>query len=285
MGRAPCCSKIGMNRGPWTPKEDTLLVNYIKAHGEGHWRSLPKNAGLLRCGKSCRLRWLNYLRPDIKRGNIAADEEDLIIRLHSLLGNRWSLIAARLPGRTDNEIKNYWNSHLSKKVKNSVKNVQNDHKGASNCVQVPNRRKKKNDNQDNSNGEMIIKTKVHQPKAVRISPFSITRNNSIESMVGGSSSNGDGSNNNNGLDHAEALNCPWFWSDHKDADINGGEALVCENNHSDFVNDYDDACYFSCQNYSEATENMLDKIYEEYQQLLEDENELPLDSFVKSLLI
>nr|POF12545.1 transcription repressor myb5 [Quercus suber] len=274
-----------MNRGPWTPKEDTLLVNYIKAHGEGHWRSLPKNAGLLRCGKSCRLRWLNYLRPDIKRGNIAADEEDLIIRLHSLLGNRWSLIAARLPGRTDNEIKNYWNSHLSKKVKNSVKNVQNDHKGASNCVQVPNRRKKKNDNQDNSNGEMIIKTKVHQPKAVRISPFSITRNNSIESMVGGSSSNGDGSNNNNGLDHAEALNCPWFWSDHKDADINGGEALVCENNHSDFVNNYDDACYFSCQNYSEATENMLDKIYEEYQQLLEDENELPLDSFVKSLLI
>ncbi|OVA18433.1 SANT/Myb domain [Macleaya cordata] len=72
-------------------------------------------AGLNRCGKSCRLRWLNYLRPGIKRGNITEDEEDLIIRLHNLLGNRWSLIAGRLPGRTDNEIKNHWNTHLSKK--------------------------------------------------------------------------------------------------------------------------------------------------------------------------
>lgn len=74
--------------------------------------------GLQRCGKSCRLRWLNYLRPGIKRGDIGADEEDLIIRLHRLLGNRWSLIAKRLPGRTDNEIKNYWNSHLRKKLSN-----------------------------------------------------------------------------------------------------------------------------------------------------------------------
>ncbi|KAJ0989708.1 hypothetical protein J5N97_008064 [Dioscorea zingiberensis] len=60
---------------------------------------------------------MNYLRPDIKRGNISPEEEDLIIRLHALLGNRWSMIAGRLPGRTDNEIKNYWNSHLSKKLK------------------------------------------------------------------------------------------------------------------------------------------------------------------------
>ncbi|KAL0446507.1 UNVERIFIED_CONTAM: Transcription repressor [Sesamum latifolium] len=79
----------------------------------------PKKAGLLRCGKSCRLRWMNYLRPGIKRGNISEDEEDLIVRLHRLLGNRWSLIAGRLPGRTDNEIKNYWNTHLLKKLKSA----------------------------------------------------------------------------------------------------------------------------------------------------------------------
>lgn len=86
-----------------------LLTSFFKSF-------LRMNLGLLRCGKSCRLRWMNYLRPDIKRGNITADEDDLIIKLHSLLGNRWSLIAGRLPGRTDNEIKNYWNSHLSKRL-------------------------------------------------------------------------------------------------------------------------------------------------------------------------
>ncbi|CAB4266010.1 unnamed protein product [Prunus armeniaca] len=117
MGRSPCCSKQGLNRGAWTALEDKILTSYIKAHGEGKWRSLPKRAGLKRCGKSCRLRWLNYLRPDIKRGNISGDEEELIVRLHNLLGNRWSLIAGRLPGRTDNEIKNYWNTTLGKKAK------------------------------------------------------------------------------------------------------------------------------------------------------------------------
>ncbi|MCD7455913.1 myb-like DNA-binding domain containing protein [Datura stramonium] len=116
MGRKPCCSKEGLNKGAWTPLEDKILIDYIKVHGEGKWRNLPKRAGLKRCGKSCRLRWLNYLRPDIKRGNISPDEEDLIIRLHKLLGNRWSLIAGRLPGRTDNEIKNYWNTNIGKKL-------------------------------------------------------------------------------------------------------------------------------------------------------------------------
>ncbi|XP_023741633.1 transcription factor MYB111 [Lactuca sativa] len=116
MGRAPCCEKVGLKRGRWTAQEDEILSNYIQAHGEGCWRSLPKNAGLLRCGKSCRLRWINYLRSDVRRGNISKEEEDVITRLHVSLGNRWSLIAAHLPGRTDNEIKNYWNSHLSRKI-------------------------------------------------------------------------------------------------------------------------------------------------------------------------
>ncbi|GLJ05450.1 hypothetical protein SUGI_0018420 [Cryptomeria japonica] len=110
------CSKMGLNRGPWTPEEDELLVKYLQKNGEGGWRTLPKKAGLMRCGKSCRLRWMNYLRPDVKRGRISPDEEDLILRLHRLLGNRWSLIAGRIPGRTDNEIKNFWNTHLSKKL-------------------------------------------------------------------------------------------------------------------------------------------------------------------------
>ncbi|KAF6984840.1 hypothetical protein CFC21_002788 [Triticum aestivum] len=116
MGRSPCCEKEHTNKGAWTKEEDQRLIAYIRANGEGCWRSLPKAAGLLRCGKSCRLRWMNYLRPDLKRGNFTDEEDELIIRLHSLLGNKWSLIAGQLPGRTDNEIKNYWNTHIKRKL-------------------------------------------------------------------------------------------------------------------------------------------------------------------------
>ncbi|TVU14236.1 hypothetical protein EJB05_37691 [Eragrostis curvula] len=116
MGRSPCCEKEGLKKGPWTPEEDQKLLAYIEQHGHGCWRSLPAKAGLQRCGKSCRLRWTNYLRPDIKRGKFSLQEEQTIIQLHALLGNRWSAIATHLPKRTDNEIKNYWNTHLKKRL-------------------------------------------------------------------------------------------------------------------------------------------------------------------------
>ncbi|XP_058206889.1 transcription factor MYB82-like [Rhododendron vialii] len=104
-----------LKKGLWKPEEDRILKNYVEANGEGNWASVSQKSGLMRGGKSCRLRWKNYLRPNIKRGGMSDEEKDLIIRLHKLLGNRWSLIAGRLPGRTDNEVKNYWNTHLNKR--------------------------------------------------------------------------------------------------------------------------------------------------------------------------
>ncbi|XP_060214823.1 MYB-like transcription factor EOBI [Lycium barbarum] len=106
-----------IRRGPWTLEEDTLLIHYISTHGEGRWNALAKCAGLKRTGKSCRLRWLNYLKPDIKRGNLTPQEQILILELHSKLGNRWSKIAQHLPGRTDNEIKNYWRTRVQKQAR------------------------------------------------------------------------------------------------------------------------------------------------------------------------
>ncbi|XP_009620990.1 transcription factor MYB20-like [Nicotiana tomentosiformis] len=117
MGRKPCCDKDGVKKGPWSAEEDKKLINFILINGQCCWRSLPKVAGLLRCGKSCRLRWTNYLRPDLKRGLLSEYEEKMVIDLHSQLGNRWSKIASHLPGRTDNEIKNHWNTHIKKKLK------------------------------------------------------------------------------------------------------------------------------------------------------------------------
>ncbi|XP_043698729.1 transcription factor MYB4-like [Telopea speciosissima] len=117
MARTPCCEKSGLKKGAWTPEEDKKLVSYIKRYGHWNWRELPKFAGLSRCGKSCRLRWMNYLRPNIKRGNYSREEEEIIINMHRALGNKWATIAAKLPERTDNEIKNHWHTSLKKRSK------------------------------------------------------------------------------------------------------------------------------------------------------------------------
>ncbi|CAI9111215.1 OLC1v1011386C1 [Oldenlandia corymbosa var. corymbosa] len=117
MGRAPCCDKANVKRGPWSPEEDAKLKSYIDEFGTGgNWIALPQKIGLKRCGKSCRLRWLNYLRPNIKHGGFSEEEDTIICSLYMSIGSRWSIIAGQLPGRTDNDIKNYWNTKLKKKL-------------------------------------------------------------------------------------------------------------------------------------------------------------------------
>ncbi|CAH1417405.1 unnamed protein product [Lactuca virosa] len=116
----------GLRKGAWTADEDLLLKKCIEKYGEGKWHLVPFRTGLNRCRKSCRLRWLNYLRPNIKRGDFGEDEVDLMLRLHKLLGNRWSLIAGRIPGRTANDVKNYWNTHLPSNSKQKKESKDNE---------------------------------------------------------------------------------------------------------------------------------------------------------------
>ncbi|XP_077252672.1 transcription factor MYB27-like [Tasmannia lanceolata] len=103
-------------KGPWMEEEDMKLATFVALLGERRWDYLARASGLKRSGKSCRLRWLNYLRPDLKHGRMNGQEEEIILQLHARWGNKWSKIARKLPGRTDNEIKNYWRTHLRKKA-------------------------------------------------------------------------------------------------------------------------------------------------------------------------
>lgn len=136
MGRAPCCDKANVKKGPWSPEEDAALKAYIEKNGTGgNWIALPQKIGLKRCGKSCRLRWLNYLRPNIKHGGFTEEEDNIICNLYISIGSRWSIIAAQLPGRTDNDIKNYWNTRLKKKLLGRRKNSNFNTKDTNNGIE------------------------------------------------------------------------------------------------------------------------------------------------------
>ncbi|CAK9145379.1 unnamed protein product [Ilex paraguariensis] len=150
--------KPQLTKGLWKPEEDLILKKYVETHGEGNWAAVSHKSGLTRGAKSCRLRWKNYLRPNIKRGSMSEDEKDLIIRLHKLLGNRWSLIAGRLPGRTDNEVKNYWNTHLNKRRPRGEKtNIDPNNKKYNPLPSYEPIHKENEENSTNGKGEGLTK--------------------------------------------------------------------------------------------------------------------------------
>lgn len=196
--------------------------------------------GLLRCGKSCRLRWKNYLQPGIKRGNITTDEEDLIIHLHSLLGNRWSLIARRLSGRTDNDIKNHWNTHLRKRV---LKETSIDQPDTSENPEAKKKKKKKK-------GSVVISNE------------DVTKSNKTSE-----SNSSDGSSSTNGgvvlqSTTTEASNHPWPFFEAYDEEDVLQDVLMS-------------GCDHSVKYWSVFTDdNKLEKLYDEYLQLLNWEEQL-----------
>ncbi|CDY19141.1 BnaA04g18810D [Brassica napus] len=147
----------GLKKGPWTTTEDAILTEYVRKRGEGNWNAVQKNSGLLRCGKSCRLRWANHLRPNLRKGSFTPDEEKIIIELHAKLGNKWARMASQLPGRTDNEIKNYWNTRMKRRQRAGLPlypheiqhlGIGNDDEFEIRCFQFP--------NQDHPNHQNMI---------------------------------------------------------------------------------------------------------------------------------
>ncbi|XP_039061450.1 transcription factor MYB3-like [Hibiscus syriacus] len=216
MGRAPCCSKVGLHRGPWTPTEDTLLVNYIQTHGEGHWRSLPKKAG-------------------------------------------------RLPGRTDNEIKNYWNTHLSKRLLSQGTDP-NTHKKLPDPVVVevqPVRKRKKSTSSSSKPkkpAEPEKQHKIHLPKPIRVTA-SVQCTNTF-STVSSSQGGGEGFSG---------------YYNNDDRDLINGSGFECQSHHRHHHHQVPG---------TEDETNSLDKLYEEYLQLLKtNEDQVQLDSFAESLFI
>ncbi|PHT39581.1 Transcription factor MYB3 [Capsicum baccatum] len=267
MGRAPCCAKEGLRKGPWSTKEDLLLTNYIKENGEGQWRNLPNKAGLLRCGKSCRLRWMNYLRPGIKRGNFSQDEDDLIIRLHSLLGNRWSLISGRLPGRTDNEIKNYWNTHLIKKLKiagihpkvHKIFNKKEPKKKPKSDKPRKKQDKKKKNNKKKDQSLVKSNNNNDTPQVVFVpKPIRLMRNYSVEMLSRPCQILKSNM-------HASAL----LKSQNNAASSSDNSEELAENNKKNInIITKDDESFLFDEFCDFSNESMVDKVYEEYLQLI-----------------
>ncbi|KAL8034386.1 hypothetical protein ABFX02_12G025000 [Erythranthe guttata] len=196
-----------VRKGAWTKEEDFLLTKFVKKHGEGKWHQIPIKTGLKRCRKSCRLRWLNYLKPGRKRGPFSDDEIDLVLRLRNLLGNRWSLIAGRIPGRTANDVKNYWNTHLHKKL---LLSISDDDDVADDDDDVA--EELEGDDVAGGEGDKTLKKPEHYYEIVKPRPWSFSKmansNNNIPTWSENNNNNIQTTeNNNNNIEICEPKIC------------------------------------------------------------------------------
>ncbi|KAF8394279.1 hypothetical protein HHK36_020486 [Tetracentron sinense] len=123
MGRHPCCEKMGLNKGPWASEEDRILMAHIQQHGHPNWRALPKQAGSLAIS----------LLKTVKQRLVL----ELMRTCEIFFISSWSAIATKLPGRTDNEIKNVWHTHLKKRLKENKANPEFDATKESEAINDP----------------------------------------------------------------------------------------------------------------------------------------------------
>ncbi|GLJ21741.1 hypothetical protein SUGI_0405460 [Cryptomeria japonica] len=112
-----------LRKGPWMAEEDDILVEYVRKYGPRDWSSIRTKGLLPRTGKSCRLRWVNKLKPDLKRSKFSLEEEKIVVEMQENLGNKWAKIASYLPGRTDNDVKNFWSTR-QKRILRSLQHLE-----------------------------------------------------------------------------------------------------------------------------------------------------------------
>ncbi|KAB2622513.1 protein ODORANT1 [Pyrus ussuriensis x Pyrus communis] len=270
MGRQPCCDKLGVKKGPWTAEEDKKLISFIITNGQCCWRAVPKLAGLRRCGKSCRLRWTNYLRPDLKRGLLTEAEEQLVIDLHARLGNRWSKIAGRLPGRTDNEIKNHWNTHIKKKLlrmgidpvtheplhkeeelpssikeTNSSSSSSHDHDDHNNNLPADQSTNDLHNSQEND------QSVVNSSGSEEINSSTENSSTGAESVLLNNICNDDSLMNSLWMDETPLIDALWNDNNQVELDQGGIDYNIIENNGMGFQSNWEDNCAWllDCQDF------------------------------------